>query len=165
MRAPGSRQTAKSTRRIFLVLLAVGLTYAGSQLGGWLAPESRAPDRPGGAVTTPDSRAGAEITNAFQNRLSGIRVEATGVVERLLSDDRQGSQHQRFIVRLEDGHTVLISHNIDLAPRLPVNEGDSVHFRGQFEWNPRGGVVHWTHHDPQGQRQGGFIRHRGQRYE
>jgi hypothetical protein len=40
-----------------------------------------------------------------------------------------------------------------------IAPGDEVSFRGQFEWNDRGGVVHWTHHDPRGVRPGGWLRH------
>jgi hypothetical protein len=82
-----------------------------------------------------------------------------------LRDDLEGSRHQRFILRLGADHTLLISHNIDVAPRIPLTEGDFVGFRGQYEWNERGGVVHWTHHDPAGRHPGGWIRHRGNVYE
>ena len=58
-----------------------------------------------------------------------------------------------------------ISHNIDLAPRIPdLERGDEVIFRGQYEWNQRGGVLHWTHHDPAGRRSGGWLRHGGETY-
>ncbi len=57
-----------------------------------------------------------------------------------------------------------MSHNIDLAPRVPIAVGDTVEFRGQYEWNERGGVIHWTHHDPDGRRPGGWLRHRSRVY-
>jgi hypothetical protein len=92
-------------------------------------------------------------------------VEASGTVDRILPDDHEGSRHQRFIVRLPDGATVLLSHNIDLAPRVEgLAIGSAVSFRGQYEWNERGGVVHWTHQDPGGRRPGGWIEHAGRRY-
>lgn len=37
--------------------------------------------------------------------------------------------------------------------------------RGECGWNERGGVVHWTNRDPDGRRAGGWIDHRGRRYE
>lgn len=106
-----------------------------------------------------------KITQAFEAQQSDLWVESGGTVERSLKDDREGSQHQRFIVRLSNGHSVLIAHNIDLAPRVPLKVGDQVRFRGEFEWNPRGGVVHWTHHDPRGNKPGGWIAHADQTYK
>lgn len=102
------------------------------------------------------------LAEAFQHRASDVQVEAAGVVTRLLPDDTDGSRHQRFIVRLPSGQTLLISHNIDVAPRIEgLTRGDEVSFRGEYEWNDKGGVVHWTHHDPAGRRVGGWIRHDG----
>ena len=102
-----------------------------------------------------DVRLGAEA--------SGTQVQATGVVTRILPDDDEGSRHQRFILRLPSGQTLLIAHNIDLAPRVDgLKEGDTVAFNGEFEWNPKGGVVHWTHHDPSGRHVAGGLKHQGQ---
>jgi hypothetical protein len=97
---------------------------------------------------------------------SGTQFESEGTVVRVLTDDNQGSRHQRFIVRLASGRTVLIAHNIDLAPRVKgLSEGDKVSFSGEFEDNNKGGVLHWTHHDPSGKHVGGWIRHNGRIYE
>ena len=68
------------------------------------------------------------------------------------------------IVDLGEGHTVLVSHNIDLAPYVDLDAGDRVVFRGRYEWNDRGGVVHWTHHDPRGRGPGGWITVDGKTY-
>ena len=107
----------------------------------------------------------ADILAAFQREESDRWVEALGEVDRLLPDDNDGSRHQRFILRLPSGHTVLISHNIDLAPRVDgLTRGSEVSFHGQYEWNPQGGVVHWTHHDPAGALEGGWLEHGGRRY-
>jgi len=106
------------------------------------------------------------IARAFNTRTSDIQVEGEGVVSRLLSDDIKGSRHQRFIVRLSSGQTLLITHNIDLAPRIDgLREGDSVSFNGEYVWNAEGGVIHWTHHDPQGRHVTGWIKHNGRTYQ
>lgn len=107
----------------------------------------------------------AEIEAAFENRRSGFMVDLRTVVAKKLPDDNDGSRHQRFLVRLSSGHTVLVAHNIDLAPRVPLQKGDEVRIRGQYEWNERGGVLHWTHHDPDGRRAGGSIEFGGQTYQ
>ena len=96
----------------------------------------------------------------------GQQVEGSGMVLRVLSDDNKGSRHQRFILELSSGRTVLVAHNIDLAPRIPgLESGDSVSFFGEYESNDQGGVIHWTHHDPQGRHIDGWLEHRGQRYQ
>jgi len=106
------------------------------------------------------------IGRAFNSRTSDIQVEGEGVVSRILSDDLNGSRHQRFIVRLGTGQTVLITHNIDLAPRIDgLREGDMVAFNGEYVWNAEGGVIHWTHHDPQGRHVTGWIKHKGRTYQ
>ena len=115
--------------------------------------------------TASELRTGRDrIRRAFADEESGVWVEADGVVSRLLPDDNDGSRHQRFIVELGEGHTVLISHNIDLAPYVDLDRGDRVVFRGRYEWNDRGGVVHWTHHDPRGRGPGGWITVDGRTY-
>ena len=108
----------------------------------------------------------AVIENAFANRISNLQVAGQGTVVKLLADDADGSRHQRFIVRLDSGQTLLVSHNIDLAPRIdPLRAGDTVAFYGEYEWNPKGGVIHWTHHDPQGRHLAGWLRHDGRTYQ
>jgi hypothetical protein len=109
---------------------------------------------------------GDAIADAFENRHSGVLVTGQGRVSRILGDDSLGDRHQRFILELPSGQTVLVAHNIDLAPRVEsLGVGDSVAFHGEYEWNDKGGIVHWTHHDPQGQHEAGWIRHGGRVYE
>jgi hypothetical protein len=117
-------------------------------------------------VKTESSSADQVIADAFANHQSGLAVSDTGVVDRILSDDTEGERHQRFILRLASGQTLLIAHNIDIAPRVSgLTVGDSVEFRGQYEWNDKGGVVHWTHHDPSSQHQAGWLKHGGVTYQ
>lgn len=106
------------------------------------------------------------IARAFANRTSNLQVKGEGRVIRLLSDDVSGSRHQRFIVQLASGQTLLISHNIDIAPRINnLKTGDRVGFYGEYEWNAKGGVIHWTHHDPRGRHVTGWIFHKGRTYQ
>ena len=81
-----------------------------------------------------------------------------------MSDDSDGSRHQRFIIDIGAGRTLLIAHNVDLAERIPLGMGDRVTVRGMYEWNDLGGLVHWTHHDPLGIEDGGFVRYRRREY-
>lgn len=88
-----------------------------------------------------------------------------GTVVRILEDDTKGDQHQRFIIRQDSGRTLLVAHNIDVAPRVErLFEGATVRVFGEYEWNDLGGLVHWTHADPEGRFDGGWIEFRDQRY-
>ena len=104
------------------------------------------------------------MNRAYGKRDTGSWIEDTGIVRRLLSDDNDGSRHQRFILDLPGQQTLLIAHNIDIASRIPLGLGDRVYFRGIYEWNELGGLVHWTHHDPHGVEDGGHIRYRTRTY-
>ena len=105
------------------------------------------------------------LAELYVQRQSGVMVEFEARVERLLQDDHDGSRHQRFILVLNNGHTVLVAHNIDLAERVPLGVSDLVRIRGEYEFNEQGGVVHWTHRDPGMGTKHGWIEHQGIRYE
>lgn len=106
------------------------------------------------------------LLNAYENGLSNIQVKGEGTVLAVLEDDTSGSQHQKFILLLATDQTLLISHNIDLAPRVEnIKEDDFVAFYGEYEWNDKGGVIHWTHIDPQGIHEDGWLKHNGIVYQ
>ena len=112
----------------------------------------------------PESGAGV-VEQAYAERRSGVWLEIDGRVTRLLADDNEGSRHQRFILTLDSGHTLLVAHNIDLADRINnIEVGAPVRLFGEYEWNDKGGVLHWTHHDPEGLKDGGWIDYDGVRY-
>ncbi|MEM7310778.1 MAG: DUF3465 domain-containing protein [Planctomycetota bacterium] len=127
------------------------------------APASKAPTpKP---ESSDDDGGAAQVAALFRGGRSGVMIECDATVKKVLRDDTKGSQHQRFLIRLSDGQTLLVAHNIDLAPRVPLDEGDRVTVKGQYEWNDEGGVLHWTHHDPDGDHEEGWIRHEGEKYE
>ena len=107
-----------------------------------------------------------KIMQAYQQQRSNIQVQAQGTIKTILPDDNQGSRHQKMILKLENGLTVLIAHNIDLAPRIEgLKKGDKVEFYGEYEYNQKGGVIHWTHHDPQGKHIDGWLKYQGRMYQ
>ncbi len=108
----------------------------------------------------------SSVETAFANHSSEVEVQAAGKVVALLSDDVEGSHHQRFIVRLDSGTTVLISHNIDIAPRVSsLRIGDRIAFAGEYVWNAKGGLIHWTHRDPSGRHSAGWVKHNGETFQ
>lgn len=104
------------------------------------------------------------LVQLFEQKRSDQFLTVQGKVYRVLRDDTKGSQHQRFLIYVNN-ISVLVAHNIDLAPRVPLQVGDTVTLHGEYEYTHKGGVLHWTHHDPKGRRAGGWIDHEGQRYK
>ncbi|MEL7537958.1 MAG: DUF3465 domain-containing protein [Pseudomonadota bacterium] len=143
--------------RFMVLLVAVA--------GSWLALQTGTTLTPGPPAATTDNDGAELLADAFDRQLNDEWIRAKGRVSRLLEDDNVDSRHQRFVIETSTGQTLLIAHNIDLAPRVPVALGDRISFKGVYEWNERGGVIHWTHHDPQGREPGGWIELRGKRYE
>ena len=148
--------------------------------GGWYigqAPAQRAAVPESARQSRPAPQAAAEparraepfadpARDAFENHRNGQQLLLRATVTRILSDDGNGSRHQRFIIRTDGGITLLIAHNIDLAPRLDgLAVGDRVQVSGEYEWNAQGGLLHWTHHDPAGRHPSGHIEWKGRRYQ
>jgi hypothetical protein len=109
----------------------------------------------------------AAVKAAFERHADSVEVTASGAVDRLLSDqDGPSGPHERFIVRLPDvAMTVLVEHNLSIAPRVPVVVGEHVDVHGEYVWNAQGGLLHFTHHDPDGSHEGGYIVYAGKRYD
>ena len=117
-------------------------------------------------VSTPDEKPLNAVSQAYSARQSNVMVEVDAMVRKVLADDNEGSRHQRFIVGMTDSQTVLVAHNIDVAPRVEgVEAGTPIKISGEYEYNSKGGVIHWTHHDPAGRHPGGWIEYNGKRYE
>jgi hypothetical protein len=144
-------------KKFIPVLIITIATYVGYVQHYSLLSEAYAAD-----ATQSDSI----LSNAFNSHTSNIQVQGQGIVTKILSDDNEGSRHQRFIVRLVSGQTILIAHNIDLASRISsLREGDTIEFNGEYEWNSKGGVVHWTHRDPVSRHPAGWLKHYGQMFQ
>ena len=106
------------------------------------------------------------IERAYSEKRSDIQVSGLGTVVKVLADDTKGHKHQKFILRIDKKITVLVAHNINLAPRLKgLKRGDRVEYNGEYEYNAKGGVVHWTHHAPRGRHADGWLKYRGKTYQ
>ena len=128
-------------------LIALAIIIAAGVYAYWVA-------------SRPATDGAAAAQKAFRDHLSDLHLTVGGTVTRLLADDTEGTPHQRFIIRTRLGQTLLIAHNLDLAPRVPVQTGDRINVNGIYEWNEHGGLVHQTHHNPslRSARGGGWIK-------
>jgi len=146
---------ATTQRRLWLVIAVAAALLAGMQAARHFI-------RVDTGQAPPDDR---RLLAAIRNGQSNVQVEGSGTVVRVLADDTRGRRHQRFILRIASGQTLLVAHNIDLSPRIDrLRAGDTVLFYGEYEWNAKGGVVHWTHRDPSGRHPDGWLKHEGRVY-
>lgn len=147
--------------KLLALIVVIACLYVGYTRENWLPRLTARPQ-----ITAASSQSDRILANAFQSQRSNLQVIGQGVVTTILPDDNDGDRHQRFILQLQSEQTLLVAHNIDLAPRLaPLNKGDTVQFYGEYEWNAKGGVIHWTHHDPNRRHPAGWLKHRGRMYQ
>ena len=107
----------------------------------------------------------AAIEEAYATQKSDIQVSGSGLVAELLADDNNGSPHQRFLVKINATQTLLFAHNLDLSSHIPLQVGDEISLSGEDVYNPKGGVVHWTHRDPKSQHMAGWVLVHGKKYQ
>ncbi|MFV5343088.1 DUF3465 domain-containing protein [Acinetobacter oleivorans] len=160
--------TNKKNLSIGGVIILLIAAYFGLDLSGHKQNQSPSSVMPEVQHTeTTLSNAGVDtIKAAYEQRQSNVQVQGSGRVKAILRDDNDGSRHQKFILVLKNGLSILVAHNIDLAPKIPnLKKGDVVEFYGEYEYNPKGGVLHWTHRDPQNRHESGWLKHDGQIYQ
>lgn len=150
-------------------LLLLGLAviiYALAQQGGMNFNDASVRLESASDVSTHLESVDASLRNAYVNGKSDVQIQGSGVVVKVLPDDRQGLPHQKFILQTSVNHTVLVAHNIGVSERLSgLKEGDTVDFYGEYEWNPQGGVIHWTHRDTEEHHINGWLKYNGKTYQ
>lgn len=145
----------RNKKSLLIVVLAV-LVYVLAQQGKDISQFTNAPSNTDASV----------LLTAYANEQSDLQIRGRGVVRRVLPDDKKGSRHQKFILQVNPGQTLLVAHNIDIADRLPgLKKGETVEFYGEYEWTRQGGVMHWTHHDPSGRHIDGWLKYNGKTYQ
>ncbi|HMF27656.1 MAG TPA: DUF3465 domain-containing protein [Candidatus Cybelea sp.] len=109
------------------------------------------------ATEPPDDPA---LCAAYYAGRSHVEVVADGTVTRTLGV-QQGrvSPHEGFLMRLGSGCSVIVrvEVNTDFTGSIPMERGQHVLVKGEYEYYPLGGVIHWTHRDPRGRHAGGYV--------
>jgi hypothetical protein len=149
-------------KKLFLILLAIFLALS------FVACHSpnNAQLLEASAVSSAANMDAGAIVEAYGAHRNLPQVQGSGIVVKVLKDDTNGLQHQKFLLKVSDNITILIAHNIDLAPRVvDIQVGDVVAFKGEYIYTPKGGTVHWTHKDPRGNHAAGWLEHKAKKYE
>lgn len=108
------------------------------------------------------------ICQAFDAQQSHVEVVADGTVTRDLGlrAGRSGT-HEGYLLRLNNDCALVlkVETNVDLTGPVRLRAGDRALVKGEYEWTRLGGVVHWTHHDPSGRHEGGYVKVEGRTYQ
>ncbi len=110
----------------------------------------------------------AALCAAYAAGRSRVEVVADGSVTRVLGvQPGRVSPHEGFLLRLASGCSLIVrvEANTDFTGSIPLAAGSSVLVKGEYEYYPLGGVIHWTHRDPRGRHEGGYIQTGGQIYD
>lgn len=150
---------------IGLLIAAAAWQYFSGNIGQQTTKPTATPSSATTSNPIDQSKTIAQLRQAANDPNAKFWTNIQGSVIKNLKDDNEGDRHQKFLVQVANDLTLLVSHNIDVANRVPVREGDTVKVQGEYVWNNRGGVIHWTHHDPKGRKAGGWIEVNGQRYD
>src|SRR5579871_4354653 len=111
----------------------------------------------------------AAVYDAWRAQRSTVEVTATGSVARILGTQLgRSGEHEGFLLHLRgpEGHglSVKVEDNVDITGPIPLQTGDDVEVRGEYIYDPRGGILHYTHHDPRGRHSSGYVKVRGRLY-
>lgn len=132
--------------------LALALTLCASACGG-------------GTAEQPNN---AQICALYASGSGGVEVIAQGTVLGILGTRGGPSgEHEGFLLKLNEQCDLLlrVETNVDITGPVPLQTGEVVTVKGQFEDDPEGGVIHWTHHDPSGRHVSGYVEADGKIYE
>jgi hypothetical protein len=113
---------------------------------------------------SPDDNA---LCAAYSATRSHVEVVADGTITRVLGvQPGRVSPHEGFLMRLASGCSLIVrvEANTDFTGPIPLTAGEHVVVKGEYEYYSLGGVVHWTHRDPRGRHENGYISAGGRLY-
>ena len=110
------------------------------------------------------------VYEAWRTQRSHVEVTADGSVARILGTRRGPSgAHEGFLLHLRGsagrGLTVRVESNVDLTGPIPLRAGQAATVRGEYIYDSRGGLIHYTHLDPRGRHAAGYVRVEGRIYQ
>ena len=114
-----------------------------------------------------------QVQRACRSGAPYTEVTLSGYVTRVLGTrTTEGGTHEGFEFATAScapqnrpcaSAAIRVEDNTDITGPVPLQRGDAVTLRGQYECND--GVIHWTHRDPRGRHEGGYIEVNGARYQ
>ena len=102
---------------------------------------------------------------AFYEQRTGIMVEVSGQVVRVLQSGGNESASQWFQMRTPNGQHFLVGHHSDASDAIPLLARENIVVRGEYEWTESGGTIRQTQRDTSLRRRHGWIEYKGKRYD
>lgn len=99
---------------------------------------------------------------AFAQGRTGVWLSGHGSVVRELGGD---DAIQRFQLRISDDLSIILVHRVGSAGRIPAERNDTLAFHGRYDFHGAGGALAMTHADPAQPGGGGWVEHRGVRFQ
>ncbi len=109
----------------------------------------------------------AAVCSAFSQMHSGVEVTADGRVVHVFGTSVGPSgPHEGFLLSLRSGCALVVrvETNVAFTGPIPLHTGDTVVARGEYEYDPSGGVIHFTHRELRGRHAGGYVETGGRFY-
>jgi len=105
------------------------------------------------------------VERAYYEEQTGIMVEVTGEVIRVLGSKKDDGSMQWFQMRTPSGQRLLVAHDYGLGERIPLNPLEPVTVRGEYEWTETGGTIRGTKRDRSLKRRHGWVEYDGRKYD
>jgi hypothetical protein len=124
----------------------------------------------GGCAGAQSDDPNGAVYSAWSEHRSHIEVTASGSVAHVLGTRAGPSgEHEGFLLHLRGaagrGLTVRVEDNTDLTGPIPLQAGSDVEVRGEYIYDSRGGLIHYTHRDPRLRHPAGYVRVEGKVYQ
>ncbi|MDE2483427.1 MAG: DUF3465 domain-containing protein [bacterium] len=110
----------------------------------------------------------AAVCNDYGTQRSGDEVIATGHVIDVLGERAgRSGEHEGYLVKLDGNCDLLVKveTNTTITGPIALRPKERVVVKGVYIYNPLGGLIHWTHHDPRGRHVGGYVTAGGTSYQ
>ncbi|MGH7738480.1 MAG: DUF3465 domain-containing protein [Candidatus Tyrphobacter sp.] len=102
----------------------------------------------------------AALCRAIASSANGTEVVADGTVTQILGTHpgRSGA-HEGFVLHLGSGcdASLRVETNVDFTGPIPLRTGERVVVKGEYDSDPDGSVIHFTHREVRGRHPGGYV--------
>jgi len=105
------------------------------------------------------------VEQAYHENRSGMMVEVSGKVVRLIETEKNEGSLQWFQIATPNGLRLMVAHDHGPAEPIPLKPRDEVTVRGRYEWTETGGTLRNTERDSSLSRLHGWILHDGRKYD